>query len=73
MSANDAKWRRLVSTQEAAIWLGVTPSTLRRNAADGTVPAFRVGKKLFKFDLTELTGQRPMTHPMSPVRSERGH
>jgi excisionase family DNA binding protein len=73
MSANDARWRQLVSTQEAARYLGVAPSTLRRNAAEGTVPAFRVGRKLFRFDLEELTGERPMTHPMSPVRSERGH
>jgi excisionase family DNA binding protein len=68
MSAIDA--RQLVSTQRIAYVLGVAPATVRRLAAEGKIPAFRVGRQL-RFDEDELIGTQPMTHPASYARSER--
>lgn len=42
--------RRLVSVEAIAETLGVHQRTIRRRIADGTIPAFRVGR-LVKIDL----------------------
>lgn len=38
--------RPALSIQDAAHELGVSPKTIRRRIADGTVPAFRVGRQI---------------------------
>ena len=44
----------LVSTDAAAQALGVSRRTVERMAANGQLPAFRLGKRLWKFDPFEL-------------------
>lgn len=46
--------RRLTSLADAAAYAGVTPKTIRRRIADGTVPAYRMGPRLLRVDLDDL-------------------
>ena len=45
--------RRLTSIEAAAQYADVSPKTIRRRIADGTVPAYRFGR-LLRVDLNEL-------------------
>ena len=43
-----------VSIAVAAAAIGVTPKTIRRRIADGTITGYRVGPKLLRVDLAEV-------------------
>jgi excisionase family DNA binding protein len=45
---------RLLSLPQAAVYLGISQSTIRRYLKDGKIPFRRVGEKLYKFDLADL-------------------
>ncbi|MFV8277681.1 helix-turn-helix domain-containing protein [Mycobacteroides abscessus] len=45
---------RLLSTNQAAEYLGVSPNTIRKYSAAGKIKAFRVGVKLIKYDPADL-------------------
>jgi excisionase family DNA binding protein len=44
----------LISVNDAALRLDVSAHTVRRWIADGTLPAYRVGRRLIKIDLADL-------------------
>jgi len=44
---------RLLSTEELAEYLGWHPGSVRRSAADGDLPHYKIGKYL-KFSLSEI-------------------
>jgi excisionase family DNA binding protein len=46
--------RRLVSTSEAAAYIGCHPLTIRRRIADGTLTGYRFGPRALRVDLDEL-------------------
>jgi excisionase family DNA binding protein len=46
--------RRLLSTEQAAAYLGVTRNTLRKYRKQGRIRSFRVGDKLIKYDPADL-------------------
>ena len=46
--------RRLRSLEEAAGYIDVTPRTIRRWIAAGTLTGYRMGPKLIRVDLNEL-------------------
>lgn len=46
--------RRLASIQQAAEYAAVSPKTLRRRIADGSLTGYRVGQRLIRVDLNEL-------------------
>jgi excisionase family DNA binding protein len=48
------KRQRRLSTTDAAIYLGVSESTLRRYRNEGRIPFHRVGEKLYKYDIADL-------------------
>jgi excisionase family DNA binding protein len=43
-----------ISLDDAATRLGVSVWTIRRRIADGTLPAYRVGKRLIRVDPRDL-------------------
>jgi excisionase family DNA binding protein len=45
---------QLLSTSEAANYLGLSVNTVRKYLAAGDIVAYRVGKKLWKFDTADL-------------------
>ncbi|WP_157929684.1 helix-turn-helix domain-containing protein [Mycobacteroides abscessus] len=45
---------RLLSTNQAAEYLGVSSNTIRKYSAAGKIKAFRVGVKLIKYDPADL-------------------
>ena len=45
---------QLMETDYAALLLGIAPDTLRRMARRGDVPAKRLGRKLWRFEKSEL-------------------
>lgn len=45
---------RLLSTTQAAAYLGVSPNTIRKYRDDGKIRAFLVGEKLVKYDPQDL-------------------
>ncbi|WP_100522674.1 helix-turn-helix domain-containing protein [Mycobacteroides abscessus] len=52
---------KLHSLQDAATSLGVCTKTIRRWIADGRLPAYRVGPRLIKVDLSDVNAlQRPI-------------
>lgn len=57
--------RRLLSLSEAADYAGVTPRTIRRRIADGTLTGYRLGPRLVRVDLDELES---MLRPIPTVR-----
>lgn len=48
------KKRRWVSQAEAAEYLGITDRTLRRMVASGELPAYRLGKRLLRFEQADV-------------------
>ena len=46
--------KHLTSIAEAAAAFDVTPKTIRRRIADGTITGYRVGPKLLRVDLGEI-------------------
>jgi excisionase family DNA binding protein len=61
-----ANWQarqRLVSINDAAIYCGVNPRTIRRRIADGTIHGVTVGKKLVRVDLNEIDERLLRTIP----------
>lgn len=60
-AATAARNRQLVSLSDAAEHYDVHPRTLRRRIADGTLPAYRVGR-LVKVDLNEA--ERALLRPI---------
>jgi excisionase family DNA binding protein len=48
------KRRRMLSTSDAAIYLGVSESTFRRYRNEGRIPFHRVGEKLYRYDIADL-------------------
>jgi len=44
----------LLSTKQAADYLGVCPNTVRKYADEGKIKRYRIGVKLFKFDRQDL-------------------
>jgi excisionase family DNA binding protein len=48
------KRRRMLSTTDAAIYLGVSESTFRRYRGQGRIPFHRVGEKLYRYDIADL-------------------
>ncbi|WP_181025347.1 helix-turn-helix domain-containing protein [Mycobacterium kansasii] len=45
---------QLLTTQQAAKFLGVSEATLRNWVRDGLIPGVRVGRKLLRFDPKDL-------------------
>jgi excisionase family DNA binding protein len=45
---------RLLSTQQASAYLGVSPNTLRKYVGEGELKAYRLGDKLLKYDPVDL-------------------
>ncbi len=43
-----------ISIADAAVRLGVSPKTVRRRIADGSLPAYRVGPHLVRLDPAEV-------------------
>lgn len=43
-----------LSIAQAAERAGVSPDTIRRRIADGTLPAYRVGPKLIRVDAADV-------------------
>ncbi len=58
--------RQLVSLADAAERYDVHPRTIRRRIADGTLPAYRIGR-LVKVDLVECDAVL-----LAPIRGGRG-
>ena len=53
--------RRLVALKDAAEYASVSPKTIRRRIADGTLTGYRLGPRLLRVDLNELDAQfRPI-------------
>jgi excisionase family DNA binding protein len=50
----DSHSRRLLSTAQAADYLGVSVNTIRNYIAQGWISAIRVGPKLLRFDPVDL-------------------
>ena len=46
--------RRLVPLDSAADHLGVSPRTLRRRIADGSITGYRMGPRIIRVDLNEV-------------------
>ncbi len=46
---------RFISIEAAAAIYGVTAKTIRRRIADGTITAHRVGPRLIRVEVDELT------------------
>ncbi len=46
--------QKRLSVAQSAARLGVSPWTIRRRIADGSLTAYRVGPKLIRVDLNEL-------------------
>lgn len=46
--------RRLAAPAEAAAYAHVSPRTIRRRVADGTLTGYRFGPRLIRVDLDEL-------------------
>lgn len=46
--------RRLVTLEDAAEYAWVSPKTIRRRIADGTLTGYRLGPRLLRVDLNEL-------------------
>ena len=61
--------RRLVSINQAAEYANVNPRTIRRRISDGSLTGYRLGKRLIRVDLNELT--RPCDPSPAQVRHER--
>jgi len=51
LESTDPRW---ISQSEATEYLGVTERTIRRMVAAGDLPAYRLGKRLLRFKLTDL-------------------
>lgn len=55
-------WEReapILSTERVAILLGITPQVVRIMARTGQIPAYKVGKRIWRFnktDIMKLTG-----------------
>src|SRR4051812_3741216 len=45
---------RWADLDEAAEYLGVSPLTVRRRIADGTIPGHRLGRRVLRVDLNEV-------------------
>lgn len=58
--------RRLVSTTEAADYIGCHPLTIRRRIADGTLTGYRMGPRMLRVDLDELDAA------LRPIPTARG-
>ena len=54
LSTSSTLPRRWLSQAEAAEYLGITDRTLRRMVARGELPAYRMGPRLTRFDLSDL-------------------
>lgn len=52
--ASETPDRRWVPIAEAAALLDVSPKTIRRRIADGTLSAHRLGPRLIRVDMTTL-------------------
>lgn len=48
--------RRLATIPAAAEYAAVSPKTIRRRIADGTLRAYRFGPRAIRVDLAELDG-----------------
>ena len=46
--------RHLASIKQASEYAGVSPKTIRRRIADGTLTGFRFGPRVIRVDLAEL-------------------
>lgn len=46
--------RRLASIQQAAEYAAISPKTLRRRVADGSITGYRAGPRLIRVDLNEV-------------------
>lgn len=46
--------KNFAAVQEAAVFLGVHPRTIRRRIADGTITAYRFGPRILRVDLDEV-------------------
>ncbi len=51
-----AQPRRLATIAAAADYAACSHKTIRRRIADGTLPAYRLGKRALRVDLDELDG-----------------
>lgn len=53
-AATKPRARRLATIADAAIYAACSHKTIRRRIADGTLPAYRLGKRALRVDLNEL-------------------
>ena len=72
MPATQRPHRELESPQELAELFGITTKTVRRRIAEGTLPAFRVGRQI-RIDVTaaEDALMRPMNAAAAALISTR--
>ena len=71
MSTKRRRGNGLVGLAEAADYLGVSPKTIRRRIADGSLTAYRMGPRLIRLkiaDLDRLMAPLPMIRdPRAPM------
>lgn len=51
-----------LSIPEAAEWLGVSPRTIRRKIADGTIKAHTLGRRIKRIRLSDLEASMRVVH-----------
>lgn len=61
MPTNNTTASALVTLTEAGQTLGVSPRTIRRRIADGTLRGYRIGPRLIRVDLAEA---KDLLHPI---------
>lgn len=60
--------RRLAPITSAAEYAAVSPKTIRRRIADGSLTGYRLGRRLIRVDLNELD---ELLRPVPSARPER--
>lgn len=54
MNSLASRPRRLAAITDAALYCDVSPKTIRRRIADGTLTGYRMGPRILRVDLNEL-------------------
>ncbi len=65
--------RRLASIADAADYAACSGKTIRRRIADGTIPAYRFGKRSLRVDLADIDGALSPIPTAAIGHVRRGH
>lgn len=65
--------RRLASIAAAADYAACSGKTIRRRIADGTIPAYRFGKRSLRVDLADIDGALSPIPTVANSHAHRGH